>query len=132
MRTIVLERKAPVERDMDLIREVLLKVEADPEMDGYHYKCFDSSDFPGHTNQQIAYHIEQLIEANLLRGGEGTLDSFSIPISRLTWSGHEFLDNIKDVGVWEQVKVRIAGLPSLALPIIAKIAEAEIMKKLGL
>jgi hypothetical protein len=29
---------------MDFIRELLLKVEEDREMDGYHYKSFDSSD----------------------------------------------------------------------------------------
>lgn len=55
MRTVECKRKANVERNMDLIREVLLKVEADPEMDGYHYKLFDSSDFPGYANEQIAY-----------------------------------------------------------------------------
>ena len=39
-----LKRAVNVERDMDFIRELLLKVEEDREMDGYHYKSFDSSD----------------------------------------------------------------------------------------
>jgi hypothetical protein len=132
MRIVEYKRKANVERNMELIREVLLKVEGDPEMDGYHYKNFDSTDFPGYTDEQVAYHVEQLVEADLLKGGDGTMDRVGPPVCRLTWSGHEFLENIKDVGVWKQVKVRIAGLPGLALPIVAKIAEAEIMKRLGL
>jgi len=132
MRTIECKRKANVERDMDLIREILLKVEADPELDGYHYKTLDSADFPGHTKREVAYHVGQLVEAGLLKSEGSTIEDVSPIISRLTWAGHEFLDNIKDVGVWQQVKLRIVGLPGLALPVIAKIAEAEIMKKLGL
>jgi hypothetical protein len=132
MRMVECKGKANVERDMDFIREVLLKVEADGELDGHHFKSFDASYFPGHTNEQVAYHVEQLVEAGLLKGEGRTLQSTAPIVSRLTWQGHEFLDNIKDIGVWQQVKVRIAGLPGLALPVIAKIAEAEIMKKLGL
>jgi hypothetical protein len=54
--------RSALERDMDLIREVLLKVEVDSEMDGYHYKFFDFSDFPGYTDEQVACHVEQLLE----------------------------------------------------------------------
>jgi len=50
----------------------------------------------------------------------------------MTWNGHEFLDDIKDTGVWESTKARIAGLPGVAIAVIAEIAKAEIKKKLGL
>jgi len=40
--------------------------------------------------------------------------------------------SLKDLSVWEHVKKRIEGLPGLAFPIIATIAEAEIKKRLGL
>jgi len=121
-----------VERDMDFIRELLLKVEEDREMDGYHYKSFDSSDFTGRTNEEISYHVEQLIEAGLLKGSEGTLDGIAPPISRLTWNGHEFLDSIKDVRIWERVKARLEGLSGITFTVVAAIAEAEIKKHLGL
>jgi hypothetical protein len=53
-------------------------------------------------------------------------------VSRLTWEGHEFLDNIKDVGVWEKTKERLQGIPGVALTVVAALAEAEIKKRLGL
>ena len=53
-------------------------------------------------------------------------------ISKLTWQGHEFLDNIKDPGIWGKTKKRVEGLPSVALKVVAAIAEAEVKKHLGL
>jgi hypothetical protein len=53
-------------------------------------------------------------------------------VTKLTWEGHEFLDDIKDSSVWESTKARIAGLPGVALAVMAELAKAEIKKKLGL
>jgi hypothetical protein len=53
-------------------------------------------------------------------------------ISRMTWEGHEFLDNIRDAGVWAKTKERLKGIPGIDLAVIAEIAKAEINKKLGL
>jgi hypothetical protein len=33
-------------------------------------------------------------------------------ISKLTWKGHEFVDTIRDSGIWNSVKERLKGLPS--------------------
>lgn len=121
-----------MERDMDLIRDLLLQVEVDPLLDGYHFRNFDESDFPDHTNEEIAYHVDLLIEAGLVKGGDATMDSASAPVSRLTWEGHEFLDNVKDAGIWKQVKARISTLPGIALTVVAEIAKAEVRKRLGL
>ena len=128
MRLIEYKRKADVQRDMDLIRELLLRIEQDPRTNGKEWVQVDWTGM-NHSQEEIAYHLGILVQADLIRANV----TGSMPmVSSLTWDGHEFLDNIKDVGVWRQVKVRIAGLPGLALPVIAKIAEAEIMKKLGL
>jgi hypothetical protein len=53
-------------------------------------------------------------------------------VSMLTWQGHEFLDDIKDHGIWAKTKERIHGLPGIALSIVGEIAKAEIRTKLGL
>jgi hypothetical protein len=68
-----------------------------------------------------------LIEAGFINGKASGLriGTNVLIISKLTWQGHEFLDNIKDVGVWESTKARIAGLPGVALAVIAEIAKAE-------
>ena len=53
-------------------------------------------------------------------------------ISKLTWEGHEFVDDIKDSGIWANTKARVEGLSGVALSVVAEIAKAEIKKRLGL
>jgi Hypothetical protein (DUF2513) len=121
-----------MKRDMDFVREILLQIESRPDLDGIHWIELDESDFPGHTNEEIAYHIQLLVEAGLVEGTSPTYESPSVPISRLTWPGHEFLDNIKDKGVWESVKKRIDKLPGVALAVVVEIAKEEIKRLLML
>lgn len=125
-------KEVDVRRDLDLIREILLKVEADPKLDGTHYSIPDSSDFPGHTDEEIAYHVGLLIQAGLLKQAAAGQKVSSVAITQLTWSGHEFLAKTRDVGVWNKVKQRLGGLPDVALSVIAALAEAELKKLLGL
>lgn len=121
------ERENAVERDMDLIRDLLLMVEANPEMDGTHEFQFASGAFPDRSPEEVSYHLKKLIEAGFLHGNQHTA-----LVSSLTWNGHEFLDNIKDPGIWGKTKKQLSGLPGVALTVVAQIAQAEIKKHLGL
>jgi hypothetical protein len=123
-------RRVEVKRDMDLIRDILLKVEADPELDGMKFKCFEPSDFDAHSQQEITYHIDLLFEAGFLQGSK-SMDPIPA-VSRLTWQGHEFIGSISDPGVWEQVKNRLKGLPTIALSVVFELGKAELKKKLNL
>src|SRR5437870_338638 len=66
-------RRVAVKRDMDLIRDILLKAEADPKMNGSRFVVFDTSDFEGHSQDEIAYHIDLLFEEDFVKGA-ATLD----------------------------------------------------------
>jgi hypothetical protein len=70
--------------------------------------------------------LDLLLEAGFLKGDP-------MPsISRLTWEGHEFLDNIRDAGIWGKTKAKLRDLPSVAVTLIREIALAETKKHLGL
>jgi len=130
------EQELDMTRDMDLIRTLLLWADSEPKLDGTPGKflIFENSaevGAPGHSKEEVAYHLRLLVEAGFLLGKFHPTTGLPV-ISRMTWNGHEFLDDIKDAGVWESTKARIAGLPGVALAIIAEIAKAEIKKKLGL
>jgi len=129
----VIERKTiEMKRDMDLIRDLLLYVENDRKFNGQTEFILDNSreiGMPDRSIEEITYHVVLLVKAGYL---EGTADSMWPVISRLTWQGHEFLDNIRDQDVWSKTKERIKGLQSVAISIIAAIAEAEVKKKFGL
>jgi hypothetical protein len=111
----------------------LLRMAADARLDGNHRILFQHVDelgLEGRSYDQVAYHLRLLIEAKYLLG---SAQVSAMPIvSRLTWEGHEFLDNIRDAGVWHSTKERLKGLPSLGLAVVAEIAKAEIKKRLGL
>lgn len=118
---------------MDLVRELLLRIEADPRLDGSHRILFQDVDemgLSGRSYNEVAYHLRLLVEEKYV---DGSAQVSGMPIvSRLTWQGHEFLDNIRDNGVWHKTKDRLSGLPSVALAIVSEIAKAEVKKRLGL
>lgn len=122
-----------MERKMDLVRDLLLKIEGDQEMDFTRQFPIGhpSLDIPGYSSDQLAYHARLLLENGYAKG-----DYRGPSISGLTWAGHEFLDSIKDIGIWETTKQQLAGLPSVTLKVFASTAEAigaAIVKKhLGL
>ena len=91
-----------MKRDMDLIRLIMLREEGD-----------DSSDLSSYSDEQTNYHIALLIEANYLDGkthysSRGGKNSEKIPdfvhIKKITWNGHEFLDQARSNSTWEKAK----------------------------
>jgi hypothetical protein len=120
-----------MKRDMDLVRDLLLRIEGDPLFDGTTWVRIESPEelgITGHSPKEVAYHLDLLIEEKFIKGSS---DIQPMPmINNLTWKGHEFLDNIRDNGIWSKTKERIKGLPSVAISLVAQIAEAEIKKHL--
>jgi|SRR5579863_2247659 len=121
---------SPMNRDMDLIRDLLFRIEADPKCDGTGWISFNKpEDLCGHSPEEVSYHLSVLRDGGYIKANT----SGSTPmVSRLTWQGHEFLDNIKDVGVWKSTKEKVKGMSGVALGVVAAIAEAEIKKRLHL
>jgi hypothetical protein len=125
---------ADMTRDMDLIRQLLLWIESNPKLDGKRWLTVYTPDDMGvdnHSLEEIDYHLRLLIKAGLVEGRENLSGGLAV-ITALTWQGHEFIDNVKDVSIWEQTKERLQGLSGVALSVVAAIAEAEIKKKLHL
>jgi hypothetical protein len=125
-----------MKRDMDLIRDLLLGLDADTRLDGTRWVTPDKRDNFGvigltdHSDTEVAYHLGLLIEADFLKGKIG-LEGMPV-ISKLTWQGHEFLDRIRDAGIWGKTKERLRDLSSVGISIIGEIAQAEIKKHLGI
>ena len=125
-------REITMQRDMDLVRDLLLRLEADPLLDGTRWICLEPSElgFGGRSAEEVGYHLTLLIEAGFIDGQVG-IESLPI-LRRLTWQGHEFLDSIRDPDIWAKTKERTKGLTSVGLAFIWEIAKAEIRTKLGL
>jgi hypothetical protein len=89
-----------MKRDMDLIREILLKIEEAPYELGWV-----EIDIEGRSSAEIAYHIMLLAQSRLIEADN--LSTFGGPewkAKSLTWQGHEFLEVSKDESRWNKAK----------------------------
>jgi hypothetical protein len=121
-----------MKRDLDLIREILLHIEGGEQYDGtreFYYSTPEEMGLSGCTPEEFVYHCTLLIEDGYI---DGAATIVNIVVRRLTSRGHDFLDDIRDAGVWKQVKNRLGSLPGVALSIVAELAKSEIKKRLGL
>jgi hypothetical protein len=126
-----------MKRDMNLVRDLLLGIERDPQFNGT--KMLSPTEpkelgITGHTMDEVSYHLAMLIEAGFVAGkSSGIRIGVNIPvISKLTWQGHEFLDDIRDPDIWTKTMERTKGLTSVGLAFVWEIAKAEIKTKLHL
>lgn len=118
---------------MDLIREILLSIESNAQMDGtreFYISDPEEIGITGHSMEKLAYHLGLLIEGGFVDGATTIVSP--VVVRRLTWNGHEFLANIKNDDIWSKTKKRLSGLPGAALSVVAGIAQSEIKKYLGL
>ena len=105
-----------MKRDMGLIREILLRIEEPGEPSG-------SEEFrmEGFCKQETDYNLNLLISAGFVEGRVARAfgNNSSIFVDRLTWSGHDFLDAIRDDSVWTKTKekARLAGQDAHRLPL---------------
>jgi hypothetical protein len=95
-----------MQRDMDLIRELLLRIDSLPIEPGGTTRALRPSDpelkIGSYTDDQVDYHLELLMDAGFV-DGSCSADRF-FHISKLTWPGHDFLASIRDPETWRQTK----------------------------
>ena len=85
---------------MDLIRNILLWVEEN--CDGNSYEdLYDSDLCQTHDQIVLDEHIALAAERELI---DANYASNGYAIRRLTWDGHEFLDNSRTPEVWKAAK----------------------------
>lgn len=123
-----------MKRDMDLIRTILLKVEADPTFDGLSQTTNIDAARLGiidHSEKEVTYHIVQLIEAGLLAGNMKLAGiSCLVVIHKLTWAGHDFLDTVRDPKIWEKTKKEVEAAGGFTFELVKDLAKGFIKKQI--
>jgi Hypothetical protein (DUF2513) len=90
-------------RDMDLVRELLLAVEEDQLDDAYLTDA----------DEKMYYHLELLTAQEwvegitIVRSVDG-LFSHGVHTPRLSWSGCEYLEAVREKSRWDRIKKFIA------------------------
>ena len=98
-----------MKRDWDVIRRVLVDIEALPSADA----MVESHKLERIEPNLAAYNMRLLLKEGLIEGG-GRLESMPgadpwIFASQLTWDGHELLDSIRRDTLWERIKATAAS-----------------------
>ena len=89
-----------MKRDMDLARKILEQVEEKSKGVGVV-----NLDIPNYPPDEVSYNVMLLAQAGLLKANDCTSSMGLLWIPRtLTWTGHEFLDAIRNDTVWNKVK----------------------------
>ena len=107
--------------DKDLVREILLAVEASKE----DSLGWIQVDLEGREALEISYHVMLLHEAGLIVGQDlSTDDGLEWLPKRLTYKGHEFLDTVRDGEVWELTKTGAEKVGSASLGLMLELGKA--------
>jgi Hypothetical protein (DUF2513) len=102
-----------MKRDMDLIRELLLKIEEATVKPSWRALAPQGDET---EIQRVIGHIRLLDEAGLIRGTRSIHGGSDIPDNiELTWTGHEFLNDVRDPVVWGKTKERAKAVASVGL-----------------
>ena len=110
-----------MQRDMDLIRDLLLKFERD-----------DASIPEGHTKHEVAYHVNQMVKSGLIEAtviqafspGTGRMKPVDFVFGDITPAGHDFIAGLKNENFWTKLKheasTKVVPLTLDLLVLIAK------------
>ncbi|UCJ16000.1 DUF2513 domain-containing protein [Pseudomonas sp. MM211] len=90
-----------MKRDWELIRELLLQIEALET--GHH---FYPQDVGQHSAEAVSYHIHLMCQANLIECSQHhPWNGAPVAIANgLTLTGHDLLDGIREEALWEAKK----------------------------
>lgn len=114
-----------MKRDMDLIRDMLLMIEADSDVPPKTIKAdmfLDLIDNPA----VIALHLDLLNDSGLVELRK--MPNGKYEVKRITYAGYEFLDNVRSAKVWRNVKERLSVIGGAGFEVIKALAIEEMKK----
>ena len=115
-----------MKRDMDLIREILLKVES-----FQRFPFTGRISIPGRSEEEINYHIFLLSDAGLIRTDNGFVGRISpYSVTSLTWKGCEFLEAAKDNTRWNETKEQLGKVGANVFEIMFRVLVESAMKEI--
>ena len=123
----------------DCVRSVLLTVEKSKTIDeelNINPVTVETifEQLPKYEDSEILYTIEKLKEAGYINAALHFAAGHFIDgtVSSITYSGHEYLDNIREPEVWRKVKAMLKNAGATTLPLISQAAKMLIGSQLAL
>jgi len=119
-----------MKRDMDLIRELMLKLEELPvPTAGMVVVDATKVNVEGYTTEQIDYHLSLLEQARFIHAGgldfgmSGPGFGPGVGFCSLTWVGHDFLDAMRSPDVWNRTRKAAAAAGGFTVDLLVSAAK---------
>lgn len=116
-------------RDMDVIRTLLLRLEG--RYKGIGTLIFDHGDeelaIEGVDPLAVTYNLGLLVEAGFVKGRVTATGDFMM--EGMTWSGHDFLDSVRDDEIWRRTKEGISLAGGFTFDLMKALAKGYVRKK---
>lgn len=132
---IICFKEADLKRDMDLIRELLLKIEAGQNMfepiSSNVANCLGievENSMSQEEAEQLAGHLDLLEEGGFIEI-EARFGAGSYLIKAITWGGHDFLDSVRDPKIWEKTKSGAEAAGGFTADLLKDLAKGFIRKQ---
>jgi hypothetical protein len=93
-----------MKRDLDVVRQIMLQIEAHPVTPPVQFRTGELED------PVLLAHLQMMITAGLVNGKVSQSTGARgdvIVISGLTWEGHEWIEIVRDPEVWHETKTTL-------------------------
>lgn len=126
-----------MKRNLDLMREILLMRENSQKY------VVSAEDIDNENLLEVNYNISLLSDAGyiviepvlyrIIYDGDRQIPAELYGIIRLTNSGHDYLDSVRDPKIYNEVKSKLKStIESVPLEVIVDVAKTIILKSIGL
>lgn len=112
--------------NQDCIRDLLLYLEENLKLNDY--LSISNISLKNYSSEELLYTADKLYEAGYLKCSRKVYDNTDLMIfvSSITYTGHQFLDNIRDDKVFAKTKSILSGFKSVSIEIISETASKVI------
>jgi hypothetical protein len=130
-----------VKRDLDQIRQILLRCEQSPDR-WFPIGILEENEYSGgrELNSSLGevelFHIDLMADAGLIRKLDVDHPGIGYPevaevMYEITWAGYEHLDAVRDKSIWEKTKTEVGKVGgSVTLELAKKLATAFVRQKI--
>lgn len=113
-----------MQRNMDLIRDLMLRLEEIPLRAGLRMSISAHDDrmrIAASSPDEVAYHLDQIEQSGFVNDG-GVRPAVGIGFAGLTPAGHDFLDAVREPKVCVEMKIRAQKIGGFTISILRDIA----------
>ena len=127
-----------MKRDMDLIRDILLAVEAKPDPKPVRMKEFEVPNHPDSSPRRKHFVMMAgagFFDCEVTRSKTNPARIYDVLVFDLSWSGHDYLDAIRDPKIWKGVKKKTGEIGNSSFEFVVEIAKGlakQQLKNIGL